>query len=1062
MFFQLSPENKTTINRNVINTLVALLITICAALYLASLFPFRSAAQITLFIAMSAAMAVYFGRSLFTGLKNRQLHTISVQQQQMELMNAVNYTSEGIITTDKKGYINFMNAAAEQITGYSFAEVKNTPVDLIYAACNTNSNLPGQSVITLVLKTSKAVYNETDIFIYNKQQQKIFITHSCMPAYNEDGHISGTILLFRDNTPLHTLEARLKNKESENRNLIQQLPVAVYTCNEKGHIQYYNKAAAKLWGKEPLPGREKWSAASKMYYADGKVLEPENSPMALAMKKKKILETQEIIIEKPSGQQHRVAACSNLLYNAEGQITGGISLLLDITEEKNQQVKATLSEDKYRTLVDQASEAIFITDGEGNLLEANERAAVMTGYTKDELVTMNIVKLFLKSEFEINNKEFRKIISGERVVKEFTAVHKNKTPFTILISSQKMSDGRLMAIVKDVSELKQIEKSLEESEKLSNSILTTVSSHIAVVNEEGVVVTANKAWNDFKEKFGHTILERNRVGENLLTGIRQSAMADDAIAKKMLTGFNQVITRQLSKFEMEYSCLAGEKQYWFILRITPFAGTPSKVVISHLDITERKKAEKEILNYQFALDQSSIVGVADSKGIITYVNDNFCLVSGYKRNEIIGKNYALLNTSYHSIEFFADLWKTVSSGKVWSGEIKNVTKQGALIWFQTTIVPFLDAEGKPIQFISISSDISLRKAAEEEVRTAMERYTILSEATSDTIWDWDIENDKIVYNEGITKMLGYNRAEVNNISNWWKKNIHKDDLYQVMKEIDYAFENKNQNLQLEYRFKCEDGSYKYIFDRGFILYNDEKPQRIIGAMQDVTYTKEEEQRLSKATVDAQEAERQYLGMELHDNINQLLTGTMLILGAASHAPMQKEDIVKIVEESKTYLEKAVKEIRNLSHRLAPSAFTNSLEYECGLLINEASKAGGFNAMHHFSGINEKKLSTEVKICLYRILQEQLANISKHASATNAQISVTQKTGKIILKIADDGVGFDAKIHNSGIGLNNIKKRTGYFNGRFTLETEPGKGCTIEVEIPIVNLSSAKLKSQPAA
>jgi PAS domain S-box-containing protein len=1062
MFFQLSRENKIPINRTIVAAVIKILLLTATGVYLLLTLPFNSPLQIILLTAISFTGGLMFWRPLSTGHKQAQEYGSAIRQQQTELKNLINYTSEAIITTDEKGNINYMNAAAEHITGYSFSEVKNTPIDIVYTAYNNNSNIPVQNIVSRVLKTGNAVYNESNIFIYSKNKQKLFVTNTCISANNGMQKSAGAVLLFKDNTPLHALETQLKNKENENRSLIQQLPVALYTCNEKGHIQYYNKAAVKLWGKEPVPGREKWCGSSKMFYADGKVLEPENSPMALVVKQKKILDTQEIIIEKPSGQQRRVAACSNLLYNAEGQITGGVNLLLDITEQKNQQVIATLNEDKYRTLVDQASEAIFITDEEGNLLEANERAAVMTGYTKDELTTMNIVKLFLKSEFEINNKAFKKIISGQRVVKEFTAVHKNKTPFTVIISSQKMSDGRLMAIVKDVSEFKQIEKSLEESEQLSHSILTTVSSHIAVVNQEGEVITANKAWNDFRENHPCTLLERKAVGENLLAAIKQNAEAGDGTSQKVLDGFNKVISARIHKFELEYNCTTAEKQYWFFIRITPFAGTPHKVVISHVDITERKNAEKETLNYQFALDQSSIVGVANNKGIITYVNDNFCRVSGYLRSEIIGKNYALLNTTHHSIDFFASLWKTVSEGKVWSGEIKNITKNGTPIWLQTTLVPFLSSDGKPIQFISISSDISLRKAAEEEVRTAMERYTILSEATSDTIWDWDIENDKIIYNEGITKMLGYQRAEINDINTWWRENIHKDDLNQVNEAIQQAFKTKNQNLQLEYRFKCDDGTYKYILDRGFIIYHKEKPLRIIGAMQDVTYKKEEEKRISKATVDAQEAERQYLGMELHDNINQLLTGTMLILGAASHAPMQKDDIVKIVEESKGYLEKAVKEIRNLSHRLAPSAFANSIQYEYTLLINEVSKTSGFDVMHHFSGINEKKLSTEIKICLYRILQEQLSNISKHAAATNIQVSLIQKTNKIILKIIDDGVGFNPKKYNSGIGLNNIKKRTGYFNGRFTLSTAPGKGCSIEVEIPVITTAASKVKTQPAA
>lgn len=278
--------------------------------------------------------------------------------------------------------------------------------------------------------------------------------------------------------------------------------------------------------------------------------------------------------------------------------------------------------------------------------------------------------------------------------------------------------------------------------------------------------------------------------------------------------------------------------------------------------------------------------------------------------------------------------------------------------------------------------------------------------------------------------------------------MHKDDIGLITAQIEEAFARQKQTIQLEYRFKCKNGNYKFIYDRAFILYNHKgKPYRVIGAMQDVTYIKEEEQRISKAVVDAQESERQYLGMELHDNINQLLTGTLLMLGAASYASMKKEDIVKIVCDSKKHLTTAVEEIRNLSHRLAPAAFTTSLQQECRLLIDEMNRNGGFESVCQFTGINEKELPSEVKICLYRILQEQLSNICKHSKAKQVQISLLQNSDNVILTVTDDGVGFNPQTKSGGIGLGNIKKRTGYFSGSFTLTAAPGKGCSIKVVLP---------------
>ena len=973
--------------------------------------------------------------------------------QQQYLANAVNNVEEAVIITGCDTAIQYMNAVAEDITGKSLWQVKDRSLTEIYKTENEKTGLPVENVVTRVLKTGHSILNENNTVITNKDKQKIIITNSCSPFFNDEGNISGAILVFKDTTQTSLTEKLLKTNQTVSNDLIQHLPQAVYTCDKNGYIQSYNKAAAALWGRKPVVNKEKWCGALKLFYADGMPVLHEDSPMALTIKQKKELKNTEIIIQRPGGEMRYVMMHPAPCFNEAGECSGAVNMLVDITEKKYKEQLAVINEDKYKTLVEQASEAIFITDTEGNLLEVNEQAGILTGFTKNELKSSNLARFISKNDFEKSVNFFKEVTRhDEKIVKEITIVHKNNSLLTVLISAKRLSDGRIMAIVKDVTEQKYTKKYLYETEQLNASILTSVSSHIATIDETGVVITANRAWNEFGKQYGKTILERCAAGQNLIVTARLAAACGDKTAGLFIDGVNAVLSKQVPSFEHEYCCNVENKLCWFIARVIPLADNTSspKLVISHVDISERKNAENEIGNYRFALDQSSIVDVSDSNGVITYVNDNFCAVTGYARQEVLGKDHKILKAEYHTKDFYKTLWDTVTTGKVWTGEIQNRKKNGETVWLNTTIVPFLSTEGKPIQYISIRSDISKRKAAEAQMQIAMERFHILSKATSDTIWDWDIENDKMLYNEGVSKMFGYRKPEVNNVREWWQKSIHHADIAHVEETIKEAFTEKKQNLQLEYRFVCENGKYKYIYDRAFILYNNEgRPYRMIGAMQDITYKKEEEHLISKAVVDAQEAERQYLGMELHDNINQLLTGTLLMLGAATHAPMKKEEIVKIVENCKHHLASAVEEIRNLSHRLSPAAFTTSLQHEFVTLITEMSRSSSFEATHQFNGINEKLLAPEIKICLYRVLQEQLSNINKHSQAQHVNIVLKQNHSSIILKIADDGVGFDLKLKNGGIGLGNIRKRTGYFSGKFTLSTAPGKGCCIEAELPLM-------------
>jgi signal transduction histidine kinase len=209
---------------------------------------------------------------------------------------------------------------------------------------------------------------------------------------------------------------------------------------------------------------------------------------------------------------------------------------------------------------------------------------------------------------------------------------------------------------------------------------------------------------------------------------------------------------------------------------------------------------------------------------------------------------------------------------------------------------------------------------------------------------------------------------------------------------------------------------------------------------------QEQRKITRAVIKAQERERNIIGRELHDNVNQLLASTRMVLSSAKLKLSGKKDFV---DKSIRLIDATILEIRVLGRKHVTPLKGFDLKEQIQSLIKIMEEGIGFKITFDFDLPDQPELLDDLKLNIYRVIQEQLNNVYKHASASRVQIKMFAENGQIHVLINDNGIGFEVGMKKSGVGIVNIINRVESFNGKVGFETKPGVGCKLDIRIPMI-------------
>jgi PAS domain S-box-containing protein len=901
------------------------------------------------------------------------------------------------------------------------------------------------------------------------------------PVRDAEGRIRSWVGTCSDIHDHKETEMALRQSEARFRTMAEAVPSFLFETDADGWNVWTSEGWCRFTGQTPhqVSGHG-WAEA---LHPDDRTVNIDR--WAQCMKDGVPFEAQQRL-RRRDGIYAWVIARALPVRDSQGKVIRWVGSVTNVDDIVRVQEALRESEERFSKAFRASLHPIGITEvATGRCIEVNDACLQLFGFRRDEVIGNTTLILGIWPNQDARERLVERLKAGEPVRNlELSFKTRSGELRHILVSSDLAElSGTLCLITvgNDITERKQAEDNARRT-----AADLAEAQRIAKVGSWRLDIAADRVWLS-DQLYDMFEVEPSPLGETYESFLARVHLDD----RPGVVQANLEARMHGTPFEVEFRIVTRDGS----VKVMHELGYANRDAVNRVvglfgtvqDVTDRKRVETALRESEerlmLALESANMGtwewdGETDS---LLWNHWQFTLF-GVRPEDFHGTGVDALSRIHAEdrARVAASLRRVMEEGVTVGEEFRVVHADGSVHWLFTSGRPVQDQHGRSRYVVGVSLDITERRRDQERVQSlneilearvrertaalaeANERWDWVVRATQDGVWDWDLLRDTAYFSPRWKEMHGFQESDRPERTKEWATRIYPEDRPRVMDALERCRTGTENHFHEEYRIQRKDGTYMWVLDQGLAVFNDQgRAFRMIGAESDITALKSSEallrereaqlSELSARLLRAQEVERRRISRDLHDDIMQRMGAlTLDLYGLASSAASPDGELQSQLKTCGASAEQLTTDLQRMAHQLHPSILEFiGLEVAAREHIHEFATRTGLSAELQTRNL-PKDFPLDHATCLYRVLQEGLNNVQKHAAASTVLVRLLGTGRGVGLCVHDDGQGIeevDRTARRKGLGLTSMAERVGILNGTFRVWTKPGEGTELHAWIP---------------